>query len=360
MALWKDPQTGKYRVQFQHLGRRYSKTGFTTQKAAARWQADRLRELEQESKTPAIKANSPASASSQPFTLGKLMLEYLQMAERKLAPVTLRYRKTVFRRFLAHLGDVPVATITMTMVEKYLLKTPTNNQFNKERTELMVLFAWGHKRLSGQVPTNPIILVDKLGVDQKKKIIPTPEEMKKIILAAGKDRPLILVLYHTLARIDEILRLKWEDVNWERHEVRLWTRKRRGGAWQFDWLPMNADLEEVLRNLWKKRTQEEYVFVNPRSGDRYTDRFELMRRICRRAGLRRYTYHCIRHFVASYLYDKEKRPLPEISKLLRHTNYQTTERYLQLVDPNLRETMRLLEGGTEDITEDANHANLER
>ena len=30
--------------------------------------------------------------------------------------------------------------------------------------------------------------------------------------------------------------------------------------------------------------------------------------------------------------------------LLRHTNYQTMERYLQLVDPNLRETMRLLEG----------------
>jgi integrase len=50
--------------------------------------------------------------------------------------------------------------------------------------------------------------------------------------------------------------------------------------------------------------------------------------------------------VASYLYDKEKRPLPEISRLLRHTNYQTTERYLQLVDPNLRETMRLLEDFT--------------
>jgi integrase len=163
----------------------------------------------------------------------------------------------------------------------------------------------------------------------------------------GKDRPLLLVLYHTLARIDEVLRLKWDDINWERHEIRLWTRKRRGGAWQFDWLPMNAALEKVLRDLWQKRTQDEYVFVSPRTGGRYTDRFELMRRICERAGVRRYTYHTIRHFVASYLYDKEKRPLPEISKLLRHTNYQTTERYLQLVDPNLRETMRLLEGVTE-------------
>jgi integrase len=186
--------------------------------------------------------------------------------------------------------------------------------------------------------------VDKLSVEQPKKVIPTPGEMSKILLAAGKNRPLLLVLFHTLGRIDEVLRLKWEDINWERHEVRLWTRKRRGGNWQYDWLPMNAELKKVLGDLWQKRHQDQWVFANPRTGGRYTDRFDLMRRICQRAGVRRYTYHTIRHFVASYLYDKEKRPLPEISKLLRHTNFQTTERYLQLVDPNLRETMRLLEG----------------
>jgi integrase len=116
---------------------------------------------------------------------------------------------------------------------------------------------------------------------------------------------------------------------------------------------MNAELERVLRNLWQKRAGEEYVFINPRTGDRYTDRFELMRRICRRASVRHYTYHCIRHFAASYLYHKEKRPLPEVSKLLRHTNYQTTERYLQLVDPNLRETIRLLENFTAPLGDEA-------
>jgi hypothetical protein len=65
----------------------------------------------------------------------------------------------------------------------------------------MVLFSWAHKR--HLVPTNPVILVDKLGVDQSKKVIPTPQEMNQILLAAGKDRPLLLVLFHTLARIDE-------------------------------------------------------------------------------------------------------------------------------------------------------------
>jgi integrase len=86
------------------------------------------------------------------------------------------------------------------------------------------------------------------------------------------------------------------------------------------------------------------VFFNTKTGTRQVWRFKLIRGICKRAGVPRYGYHTIRHFVASYLSDKKKCSLPEISKLLRHKNYQTTERYLQLVDPRLRDTMRLLEG----------------
>jgi hypothetical protein len=44
------------------------------------------------------------------------------------------------------------------------------------------------------------------------------------------------------------------------------------------------------------------------------------------------------------LYVKKKVSLPVISKLLRHKSMQTTEIYLQAIDPSFRETMRLLEG----------------
>ena len=58
----------------------------------------------------------------------------------------------------------------------------------------------------------------------------------------------------------------------------------------------------------------------------------------------RYGYHPICHFVASYLYDKKKVSLPVISRLVQHKNLQTTELYLQAIDPRFRDTLRLLEG----------------
>ena len=103
----------------------------------------------------------------------------------------------------------------------------SSNQFNKERTEIMRLFNRGDRRRP--VRHNPAGLVDKLSVEQPKKVIPTPGETSKILLAAGKNRPLLLVPSHTLGRIDEVLRLKWEDINRERHEVRLWTRSAGAG-----------------------------------------------------------------------------------------------------------------------------------
>jgi integrase len=48
--------------------------------------------------------------------------------------------------------------------------------------------------------------------------------------------------------------------------------------------------------------------------------------------------------VASYLFDKKKVSLAVISKLLRHKNLQTTERYLQAIDPRFRDTMKMLDG----------------
>ena len=142
--------------------------------------------------------------------------------------------------------------------------------------------------------------------------------------------------------------------------MRLWTRKRKGGSWESDPLPMNSDLEAVLWGLWKKRQQDIWVFFNQKTGTRYGYRPKLMATICQRAGVPKYGFHCLRHFVASWLYDKKKVSLPVISKLLRHKSLKTTELYLQAIDPCFRETMKLLEGNVlEGLSEVTNERDME-
>ncbi len=74
-----------------------------------------------------------------------------------------------------------------------------------------------------------------------------------------------------MGRIGENFRLKWDDINFDRKEFRLWTRKRKGGNWEFDWLPINEDLEKVLRDLWKKLTRNKWVFLSHRTGTSFED-----------------------------------------------------------------------------------------
>ena len=181
--------------------------------------------------------------------------------------------------------------------------------------------------------------------------IPTPEEMPKIPLAAGPERPLLLVIYHTMARVDEILRLKWEDVRLQERTVRLWTRKRRDGSWAWDKLPMNEVLYEALQQLWQKRSQNEWVFLNPKTGGRYMHRRKLMGTICKQAGVRKFGFHAIRHYVASYPADKQKFSITQVSRLLRHQSKATTERYLQVIDPQLRDVMASLEETSHLVTQ---------
>jgi len=57
-----------------------------------------------------------------------------------------------------------------------------------------------------------------------------------------------------------------------------------------------------------------------------------------------YGFHSLRHFMASYLADREKVGTQAISKLLRHKSIRTTEIYLHSVDESQRSAMVSLEG----------------
>ncbi len=68
--------------------------------------------------------------------------------------------------------------------------------------------------------------------------------------------------------------MKWKDVDFARREITLWTRKRRGGTLEPNQFPMHPELYKILVDLFSKRGHnDEYIFVNPDTGDLRWPRF---------------------------------------------------------------------------------------
>jgi integrase len=83
-------------------------------------------------------------------------------------------------------------------------------------------------------------------------------DILRLLAAANRKKRAFLDCYLcTGARRSEIFRLKWEDVNFEKREIRLWTRKTKDGSMEGECLPMTNQLYESLWWCWQNRLYKE-------------------------------------------------------------------------------------------------------
>ncbi len=154
----------------------------------------------------------------------------------------------------------------------------------------------------------------------------------------------MIVLLHTLARIDEALRLKWEDINFEKRILIKRTPKTRSGAWKEISIKINDEHYHVLWKMWQKRSQETWVFFNKRTQDRYYHRPKFMKSLCKKADVKSFGFHSIRHFMLWLLNDDPKVSTKTIQKILGHSNQRTTEIYLHEIDGFVEKPMDSIGG----------------
>lgn len=74
----------------------------------------------------------------------------------------------------------------------------------------------------------------------------------------------------------------------------------------------------------------------------YKDRKKIMRTLCRKAGLRYFRYHGIRHSGASVL-ENSNVSIGTIQRILGHENRSTTEIYLHSIGDAEKEAMAVLD-----------------
>ena len=343
----KDKKRGTYTGKFMFDGEVYRKRGFETIQAARDWEAHERRKLKYPQLIPL-----PATPKAPSVSFLYLATKYLEDCRARMQRNTVRAKDAYFSVFLAILGlrNFPSEDVTKTQIRDHIAAIQAkrgNKLANRHLKELKVLFRWGINQ--DIIHKNPAATIEPFAEDPYVKYVPPAKDIDAVLLAADPEEgDMLFVLYHLGARIGEIIRLTWEDVNFEHRWVRLWTRKRKRGQLEADMLPMSDKLYAVLQARWKKRdTESPYVFN--RDGARLTRDSDFIRhlieRLCERAQVKRFTFHAIRHHVASVLQDSGKATLKELQLFLRHRRQTTTENYLHQLDPRLTRVVGVLDGG---------------
>jgi integrase len=263
-------------------------------------------------------------------------------------------KKNVCKRILkAWSPEMLVDDITPEMVEIYLSNQKvmrSANASNKDRKNLLAMWqkgisTWGVER-------NPFSGTEKFAHDRQSQYTPPSTDVLSVLMVATrKERVLLYAYIQTGARRSELYRWNWiDDINFERRQYRLGTRKTRDGSMHYEWFPMSEELHEELSWWWQNRTIKDspYVFTDdqpgPHYGKQYKERRRFMAGMCKRADVKPFGFHALRRFCASCLADAGK-STNAIRSFLRHQNVRTTEIYIQNINDDMQDVADALTTG---------------
>lgn len=336
--------TGRWYGQVKHNNRRYRGPLMPTKAKAVEWEANTRRALE-----------NPEPLSSEASTATVSLLEwgnrYMDFCVRYV-PKTYSEKKNILARLMAFAALdplMPAEGFSPGLAMDYLqgqFERRGGNAANKERKNLAAAWAWGAK-FQGLPQANPFLAVPPFPEHRVDRYVPSEADFWRVVeVARGQARAMLIAFLHLAARRGELFRLRWEDVDFEDGSVRLFTRKRKDGSMEADWIPMTGELREVLLEHRGRTGREELVFVHlegRHKGEAFKEDRKFLRELCDQAGVRRFDRHAIRHLTASIL-AKLGVPMVVIQGVLRHKRLTTTERYVKRLD-HLRPHLQLLEGG---------------
>ena len=224
-----------WRYDFTLKGSRYTEAWFKTKVAARQAESRRRQELK-----------SPVSMVQTNPT--QIDMDFLTLCNKRLDHVKAYNTEEHFRHVLYHIkrwikewNGFYCSEITSEMIENFAKerKEVSPDTANKEIRYLRATFNFGIKQ--EYILSNPANKVDFFPVTKRKKYVPPKEDVYKVIRAANPDeQDYLLSIVLTAARMNEINSLKWEDVDFNKKEITLWTRKKKGGIVsqeKYTWYP---------------------------------------------------------------------------------------------------------------------------
>jgi integrase len=336
-----------WRYDFIHNGTRHTKAWFKTKKEAQKAITKRKEEID--NPLPESKITEMTQIDMAFLDLINLRLDHVKAYNSESHYIQYLY---LARRWVKKWPQLNSADISPEMVQAHLLNRRKVSAYtaNQDLKYLRATFNWGIE--SGYIHVNPTKKFKFFPVEKRVKHIPSNEDIEKVIAAADQDtQDYLWTLRETMARVSEVNRLTWEDVNLNSKFLILYTRKKKGGDLTPRKVPMTKKLFHILESRYNRRDKgKPWVFwhrywsrkkgkfcIGP-----YKDRKKFMKSLCKKAGVRYFRFHPIRHSGASIM-DGNHVPIGAIQRILGHENRKTTELYLHSMESLEQEAMTIFE-----------------
>ncbi len=255
------------------------------------------------------------------------------------------YRRLVAKLIPAQLKRKPITEVAradLSRLHHSLRATPY--QANRVLAVLSKFFNWCEKNGFRPDHSNPALHVDKFKEEKRKRYLSEAELAKlgnALALEEGREGfnphvvAAIRLLSLTGARLNEILTLRWDEVDFEAPCLRLSDSKTGAKS-----VYLNAPASSVLASI-PRIEGNPHVICGDKAGSHLMNLQKPWRRLRALAGLDDVRIHDLRHSFASVAVASGM-SLPLIGALLGHSQPQTTARYAHLSDDPLKAAAELI------------------
>ena len=348
-----------WRYDFTLKGERHTEAWFKTKKEAVQAEAKRREELNKA---------KPAEENPTDMAFLDLLNSRLDFVKAYKTESYYNDNRYLFQRLTKKWGKLKVREISTTTVQQYILDRAKDSHY-AANYDLRLMKALFNQAVRFKViKENPVDDVPFLPVEKRAKYIPSAEDIDKVIAAADPDtQDYLWVIRETMGRMGEINALTWDEVDLDARYVTLYTRKKKGGNRTPRKVGMTQKLFEVLSRRHATRDPEKpwvfwHTYYSSKTGEKkqgpYQDRKLFMKTLCKKAGVKYFRFHPLRHAGASIM-ENNNVPIGAIQKILGHENRSTTEIYLHTIGEAERAAISVYERARENSHTES-HINAKR
>ena len=294
--------------------------------------AKRLQEIA-EGKEPEIK-------KIKNHTFEELAIEYFKWCERQRS---FKSKRLFIKQLVDTFGHLQLRFINTRLIEQY--QTDRTNKGNKPATVNRLLATLKHcipKGYQWEMLSDDTLKrvrqVRLLEENNRRLRYLSKDECQELLShCQGNTRAIVITALNTGCRKGEILSLKWDNVDLK-HGFILLDITKNGDRRE---IPINDTLRHTLQGL-TRRLDIPYVFHDAITGKPYQDVKRSFNTALRKAGIKDFHFHDLRHTFASHLVMAGV-DITTVSRLLGHKSLTMTLRYSHLAPEHLSNAVNVLD-----------------